>query len=858
MTPVCEKSLQSHTPMMRQYLQIKSQYPDTLMFYRMGDFYELFFEDAQRAASLLDITLTYRGKTAGQPIPMAGVPYHAAEAYLAKLVKLGESIVICEQVGDPATSKGPVAREVARILTPGTVTDEALLNAKQDNMLISICINADNTFGIASCDISSNQITLVEVNTKTELDAVLRQFEPTEVLLSEDSPLIDELTIPCRLTKRPPWEYQYNTAVEQLCEQFETHDLAGFGVTGHDTALQAAGSLLQYIKYTQRERLPHLKAINTQHVCDTIQLDSATQINLELITNSQGEQKNTLFSVLNHTATAMGTRCLRRWLVRPLRDHQRIRHRQTAIQALITTDCYTTLHQLMKPIADIARISGRIALMTARPRDLSALRDSLAQLPLISDQISSLQTPLLNECFHAIQHFEACHQTLTRAIIPQPPVVLRDGGVIATGYDAELDELRALSENSNQFLLEMEQREKEKTGLSTLKVGYNRVHGYYIEISRAQADQAPTAYIRRQTLKNVERFITPELKTHEDKVLSSRTRALAREKHLYEALLKSLNDNIECLQACADAIMKIDVITTLAERAVSLNYTCPKLTQDPGLHIVGGRHPVIEQVLTTPFVANDIKLSRQTSMQMITGPNMGGKSTYMRQTALITLLAHVGSFVPAKQATIGPIDKIFTRIGAADDLSSGRSTFMVEMTEAANILHNATAHSLVLLDEIGRGTSTFDGLSLAWAIAEYMTIHTQAFTLFATHYFELTALADLHKPIQNVHLNATEYGDRIVFLHKVKSGPANQSYGIQVAKLAGVPTAVISNAKDKLHALEQEAYATHKQQTPEQAELFVENNTSALEDKLRDTNLDTLTPKAALDLLYELKTHCEV
>lgn len=853
MTAVCESTLQSHTPMMRQFLQIKSQYPDLLVFYRMGDFYELFFDDAKRAAKLLDITLTHRGQSAGEPIPMAGVPFHAAEGYLARLVKHGESVVICEQVGDPATSKGPVAREVTRILTPGTVTDDALLDAKHDNTLVSVHAEDDNQFGIASCDLSTGKIIVMEANTIVDLNGALRQLEPAELLIAEDCSLAEQLSINCSITKRPPWEYQHKTAVEQLCEQFETHDLDGFGVSDYTLAIQAAGSLLQYIKYTQREHLPHLTSISATQACQTIQLDSSTQLNLEIITNQQGTQHNTLFSILNRTATTMGTRGLRRWLIRPLRDHQTIKHRQAAIQALITTDSYTSLHQHMQPIADMARIASRIALRSARPRDLAALRNSLSQLPTICDLISTLQTPLLSDIHQAIQHFDSLEELLTRAIIPQPPVVIRDGGVIQTGYDTELDELRNLSENSNQFLLDLEQREKERTGLSSLKVGYNRVHGYYIEISRLQASEAPTEYIRRQTLKNVERFITPELKTYEDKVLSSRSRALSREKHLYDELLNQLNDDIDRLHACAEAITTLDILTTFAERAITLDYNCPLLTQESGIHIVGGRHPVIERVIDTPFVSNDIKLNRQSSMQMITGPNMGGKSTYMRQTALITLLAHVGSFVPATKATIGPIDKIFTRIGASDDLSSGRSTFMVEMTETANILHNATANSLVLLDEIGRGTSTFDGLSLAWAIAEHIAAKTQAFTLFATHYFELTTLADSHKMIHNVHLNATEYGDRIVFLHKVKSGPASQSYGIQVAKLAGVPNSVILAARDKLFTLEKEAYHASQTGLTEQTELFKERDLSEVEQEIIAAQLDDLTPKQAHDLLYKIQ-----
>lgn len=852
MTLAADSTMQSHTPMMRQYLTIKAQYPDLLIFYRMGDFYELFFDDAVRAAKLLNITLTHRGQSAGKPIAMAGVPFHAAESYLAKLVKLGESIVICEQLGDPATSKGPVERGVTRIITPGTVTDEAMLDEQQDNIL-AVIHQQNDTYALATCDISTAEFLLYETKNYDELLSELARANPVELLSCENSLLSDQLPQAYTVKQRPPWEFELNSAMTQLCEQFSTQDLDGFGVTPYKVALQAAGCLLQYIKYTQRNTLPHIRSIKIANTADTIQLDSATRRNLELTQNLQGNHTNTLVDVLDNTNTAMGARLLRRWIHQPLRNQHLIKQRQQAVKELLTADQLDVIKQSLSQIADMERILCRVALLSARPRDLTSLAQSLHQLPTLINLLELYHADLLTQTKLNITDFDTVAVLLKQAIIDNPPVVIREGGVIADGYDAELDELRALSTNSGQFLIDLELRERERTQISTLKVGYNRVHGYYIEISRAQSEKAPTEYIRRQTLKNVERFITPELKTYEDKVLSSKSRALSREKQLYDELLTKLNEHLEALQHCAKAIAELDVLTNFAERALTLDYNCPTLTNEPGLSIEEGRHPVVERVIDNAFVANDTKFTSKSRIQIITGPNMGGKSTYMRQTALITLLAHTGSFVPAKKATIGPIDKIFTRIGAADDLASGRSTFMVEMTETANILHNATKNSLVLLDEIGRGTSTFDGLSLAFATAAHIAKNLNCYTLFATHYFELTALADQYKSITNVHLNATEYGDKIVFLHKVKSGPASQSYGIQVAKLAGVPTEVIHTAREKLFELENQSHQQSSLlQAPQQVQLFCEQEDHSVIKKLREINPDNLTPRAALDILYEL------
>lgn len=845
--------IKQHTPMMQQYLRIKADHPDTLLFYRMGDFYELFFDDAQKAARLLDITLTARGQSGGKPIPMAGVPYHAAEGYMAKLLRHGLSIAVCEQVGDPKTSVGPVDRQVARILTPGTVSDAAFLEDNQDNLLAALHIQ-NNVFGIATLDISSGQFRVLEVQGLEALQSELERLKPSELLVSE------ECTLPitrANTRKRPPWEFELETALRLLNQQMQTHDLAGFGCLDMTVALSAAGCLLQYAKNTQRAALPHIRAIQVERREESIILDAATRHNLELITNLAGGNENTLASVFDCTATAMGSRLLKRWLNRPLRDRQTLELRQNAIKTLLKDRQYLALHDILNNVGDLERILARVALKTARPRDLVELRNTLSVLPDIQSQLKNTSSVLLQTLAKHIKEFPEAHVLLVKAIVENPPVVIRDGGVIAEGYDAELDELLKLSENAGGYLMELEEREKARSGLSTLKVGYNRVHGYYIEISRMQAESAPADYIRRQTLKNAERFITPELKIFEDKALSSRDKALAREKELYDALLDTVLSELIPLQESAQALAELDVITNLAERADSLDLCCPVLVEENGIHIIAGRHPVVESVLDKPFVPNDVLLDSRQRMLIITGPNMGGKSTYMRQIALMVLLAHIGSFIPAREARIGSVDRIFTRIGAADDLASGRSTFMVEMTETANILHNATAQSLVLMDEIGRGTSTFDGLSLAFACAEFLAREVKAFTLFATHYFELITLADDISSVKNVHFDATEHGDKIIFLHTVNPGPANQSYGIQVAQLAGVPRPVIQLAKQKLHELENQVHSQMAE--PQQIDLFAmkkEEHPALV--ALKELNPNTLSPMDALALLFKLKEQAHV
>jgi DNA mismatch repair protein MutS len=844
-----------HTPMMQQYLRIKQDHPHMLVFYRMGDFYELFFSDAEKAARLLDITLTKRGQSAGKPIPMAGVPYHAAEGYLARLVKLGESVAICEQIGDPATSKGPVERKVVRIVTPGTLTDEALLDERRENLLVAINESTDG-FGLAALDVASGRFTLQQPADRESLRGELERLSPAEILLEEDSTLPDQLNLRGGITRRPLWHFDHDSAEQQLTKQFGTRDLGGFGCQDQPLAIGSAGCLLQYVEETQFTALPHIRGLRVERRDEHIVIDAATRRNLELVHSLSDQPQHTLAGILDRTATAMGSRMLRRWISQPLRDHSAVAERHAAIEELLQSQSYQALQEILQGIGDIERILSRVALKSARPRDLATLRDALGALPDLLPLLAQIDTSLIHALGEEIGEHPELHALLTRAIIPQPPMLIRDGGVLATGYDAELDELRGLSQNADQFLLDLESRERERSGIANLKVSYNRVHGYYIEISRGQSDKAPADYIRRQTLKGAERYITPELKKFEDQVLSARERALAREKLLYDQLLDQLGESLSPLQRCAEGLSSLDVLCDLAERAMSLNLVRPQLLDEVGIEIIDGRHPVVEQVSREPFVANSVSFDDSQRMLIITGPNMGGKSTFMRQIAIITLLAYAGSFVPAGAARLGPVDRIFSRIGASDDLAGGRSTFMVEMEETANILHNATDQSLVLMDEIGRGTSTFDGLSLAWACAVELATRLRAFTLFATHYFELTTLPEEYPGIGNLHLDAVEHGDSIVFLHAVRPGPANQSYGLQVATLAGVPKAVIQRARVRLRELEQNAQL-HAELQQAQMPLFdstpAEPAESKVETQLQEIDPDDLTPREALTALYRLK-----
>lgn len=839
--------------MMQQYLRIKAQHPDILVFYRMGDFYELFYEDARRAARLLDITLTSRGQSAGEPIPMAGVPVHAADQYLGRLVRGGESVAVCEQIGDPAKSKGPVDRKVVRIVTPGTVTEDALLDERRDNLLAA-CVYRDNTYGLAVLDLTSGRFTVQNPDTDDALFGELERLHPSELLIDESWQVPRSVQDMPGLRRRPPWHFESDTAVRELSEQFGTHDLAGFGCGDMPVAVAAAGALLHYVRDTQRTALPHLRGLSVERGEDAIVMDAASRRNLELDSAPSGRTEHTLCGVMDATAGAMGGRLLRRWIHRPLRDQQTLRRRHQCVNTLLDDRHFESLHECLGNLCDMERILARVALGSARPRDLASLRDTLAALPALQTQLSPRQDPLLRDLANRTgQHPNAC-TLLQRAIIDNPPVLIRDGGVIAPGFDAELDQLRSLSENADQFLIDLEAREREQSGISNLKLRYNRVHGYYLEVSRSQADQVPDYYQRRQTLKGAERFITPELKAFEDKVLSARERALSREKALYEELLGQLLAFLADLQQCAEAIAELDVLTCFAERADALDLRHPELTEQPGIRIAGGRHPVIEQVLASPFVPNDVHFTDEQRLLIITGPNMGGKSTFMRQTALIVLLAHIGCFVPAESALIGPIDRIFTRIGAADDLSSGRSTFMVEMTETANILHNATDRSLVLMDEIGRGTSTYDGLALAWACAADLARRIGAFTLFATHYFELTRLPESLPRCINVHLDAMEHGDKIIFLHAVRPGPADRSYGLHVAALAGIPSDVLAEARTHLRQLEeQQDSVASADSNQEQLGLFQQTVDHPIVEAMEGIDPADLSPRQALDILFKLK-----
>jgi DNA mismatch repair protein MutS len=875
-----DNALAQHTPMMQQYLRIKAQHPEVLLFYRMGDFYELFFEDARRAASLLDITLTARGQSAGQPIPMAGVPFHAVEGYLAKLVRKGESVAICEQLGDPAKSKGPVERQVVRIITPGTVTDEALLEERQETLLAALARDGER-FGLAWLDLAAGRFTVSQSEGTVTLAAELERLKPAELLVAEGSGNETLGRNGASVRTRPPWYFELASASRLLTDQMGTLDLKGFGADELPLAICAAGALLQYVRDTQKAAVPHIRSLHVEERTDALIIDASTRRNLELDVSLSGREDATVFALIDKCVTAMGSRELRRWLNRPLTDQTVLRSRYQALGALMDGRRFEELRDQLRGIGDIERILSRVALRSARPRDLTQLRTSLTLLPALRTTLTTIDSPLIKELRAGINEHDDVVKLLTAAIAAEPNTMVRDGGVVAEGYDADLDELRRISTHTDEFLLELEKRERERTGIAGLKLGFNRVQGFFIEITRKDAERVPKDYIRRQTVKSAERFITTELKGFEDKVLSARDRALAREKEIYEEILTQLTDRLAPMQSTGNSLAALDATGALAERACSLEWTPPELTTDTCLSIEGGRHPVVERFSEAPFVPNDLRLNTGRNMLIITGPNMGGKSTYMRQAALIALLAHIGSYVPADRVVLGPLDRIFTRIGAADDLAGGRSTFMVEMTEAANILHNATPRSLILMDEIGRGTSTFDGLSLAWAIARHIATKLKSFTLFATHYFELTALATEIDGCANVHLDATEHGEGIVFLHAVKDGPASRSYGLQVAQLAGVPRDVIGQARQYLEALEAQrdrpdTNGSGRRKGPQkELPLFAATPSAtvpalrepvagpaaapepAAPDELRVAlealDPDELSPKAALEALYKLR-----
>ena len=866
-------SAEKHTPMMQQYLRIKADHPDMLMFYRMGDFYELFFDDAEKAARLLGITLTQRGASGGTPIKMAGVPFHSADQYLAKLVKLGESVAICEQIGDPATSKGPVERKVQRIVTPGTLTESELLPEKSDRPLLALNVLRQRkgvTLGLAWLSLASGQLRVAELQTDEgqlllRMRQELERIAPAEILIDSQCATLLQDVPGLRTTRVADWHFEIPAAQKSLLEQLGTATLAGFGADQLDAALGAAGALLVYARNTQGKHLQHVRTLTVEHEDEFIGLDASTRRNLELTEPLRGAegQSPTLFSLLDHCRTAMGSRLLRHWLHHAPRAQPIARARHAAIETLLDTDAVESLAALLSGVPDIERIASRIALLSARPRDLSGLRAGLLQLPDLQAALAAMtdRSPLLNQHRAELSTPADALSLLESAIAIEPAAMVRDGGVIARGYDAELDELRGLSENAGQFLVDLETRERERTGIANLRVEYNKVHGFYIEVTHGQTAKVPDDYRRRQTLKNAERYITPELKAFEDKALSAQDRALAREKVLYEQVLQQLGPHITELQRVAQAAAQLDVLVALASHAQRHQWCKPQLAEDPGVDVVQGRHPVVENAIER-FIANDCQLGAERRLLLITGPNMGGKSTYMRQLALITLLTYVGSYVPATSATIGPIDRIFTRIGAADDLAAGYSTFMVEMMESAAILHGATDRSLVLMDEVGRGTSTFDGLALAWAIAIALLQQTRSFTLFATHYFELTQLPQKHEGCANVHLSAVEHQDSIVFLHAVQEGPASQSYGLQVAQLAGVPQPVIRAARRHLAMLEaQSASATGQFDLFSKQSLIPEPEAAALVpapaspviDALEAIDPDSLSPREALEALYQLK-----
>ena len=845
------------TPVMAQYLRIKAEHPDSLLFYRMGDFYELFFDDARRASKLLDIALTSRGQSGGAPIPMAGVPAHSVESYLAKLVRKGESAAVCEQIGDPAASRGPVERQVTRIITPGTLTDEYLLEDRRDNLLVAVHCAAGR-WGIAGLELSSGRFTCTEAGDAESAQAEIERLGPAEVLLCEDAPALASVREHPALRRIPPWHFDPVSARRILIEQLATRDLSPFELEDHPLAVGAAGALIVYARDTQCGSLPHVTTVRFERHDDALILDATTRRNLEITHALSGDDSATLAAVMDRAATPMGSRLLRRWLTRPICDHEELAKRLHATGVLIEHGVHEPIRVLLDDVGDVERILSRIGLATARPRDLAQLRSALHTVPRLREAVAGADSPRIHELTGASREFPEIAALLDRAVVETPPVLIRDGGVLAAGYDAELDELRRLSTDADAFLEALEARERERTGVTNLRVGYNRVHGYYIELSKAQSERAPPDYIRRQTLKGAERYITPELKQFENRVLGARERALGREKALYDELVARLAGELADLQLCAQAIAELDVLCNFAERAESLDYRAPRLDDQPGIHIESGRHPVVEYASKQPFIPNDIDLDDSRRMLVVTGPNMGGKSTLMRQTALITVLAYAGSFVPAASARIGPIDRIFTRIGAGDDLAGGRSTFMVEMTEMARILNNATPRSLVLVDEIGRGTSTYDGLALAWACARELAHRTRSFTLFATHYFELTELSRHADSVANVHLDAIEHGEQIIFMHQVKDGPADRSYGIAVAALAGIPNEVITRAREILDTLENAPRASLTEPPSAQLGLFdpappAPGGAKVLE-ALDAIDPDSLSPREALDALYRLKS----
>ncbi|MBV2160658.1 MAG: DNA mismatch repair protein MutS [Achromobacter denitrificans] len=871
--------------MMQQYLRLKAEAGPLLLFYRMGDFYEMFYEDAERGARLLNLTLTKRGSSNGIPIPMAGLPVHAMEQYLARLVAMGESIAICEQIGDPAASKGPVERRIVRIVTPGTLTDDALLPAKADRALAAVVVIGPARApraGVAWLNLASGEFRVTEC-APAQLESELHRIAPAEVICADSAEF--DFPFESARTRVPDWHFETDSARAHLLAHFKTDTLAGFDVEDMPAGVCAAGALLRYAARTQSQALAHVQTLSAERPGQYVLLDPVTRRNLELTQTLSGEDSPTLFSLLDDCRTPMGSRLLRRWLHHPLRENEPAQARQQAISALLagrmdveqtfggsgfgSAGLLESLRGALNAFPDIERIATRLALRSVRPRELASLRDALQALPALREQVEPMaDSPRLGDLVSHLSVDPALAALLVRAIAAEPAVAIRDGGVLAPGFDSELDELRARAADGGDFLVQLEARERERTGISNLRVEFNRVHGFYIEVTKGQTAKVPEDYRRRQTLKNAERYITPELKTWEDKVLSAQDRSLAREKWLFEQLLDVLAEHVRPLSDCAAALAELDALASLAEHARCHDWIAPELSEQADIDIEAGRHPVVEHAIER-FTPNGCRLEPARRMLLITGPNMGGKSTYMRQVALIVLLARIGSFVPAARARIGKIDRIFTRIGAADDLAGGRSTFMMEMTEAAAILSASTPNSLVLMDEIGRGTSTYDGLALAWAIACRLLAHNRALTLFATHYFELTRLPAEQPASANVHLAAAESAGGIVFLHEVREGPASRSYGIQVAQRAGVPAAVIRQATRELERLEAQGAPTpqlglfsaaaeadaHADAEAERVDAF--EALDALREELAAIDPDSLTPREALDALYRLKKHLQ-
>ncbi len=852
--------ISNHTPMMQQYLRIKAENPDMLLFYRMGDFYELFFDDAVKAAKYMDISLTKRGKSNDKPIPMCGVPYHAVDQYLAKLIRQGHSVAICEQIGDPATSKGPVERQVVRILTPGTVTDEALLDNHSDNLLAAVTSNRKGNWSLAWINLSSSDFRVSMHQDKSSLLNELERLQAREILCSEsDLQWLAETTY--TFEPRPDWEFDAQTGYRNLCKQFATKDLHACECDNQPLIHAAAGAVVQYLKLTQRTALPHIQFLKRDHVQHAIILDGVSRRNLEINQNLRGGEEFTLFSILNHCHTTMGARLLKRWLSQPLTDIYIINQRLDAVLGLLENAGYLDISTHLKQVSDIERILARIALFSARPRDLSRLRDTLVSLPELKASLQQLDNQACKMMADDISLFDDLKHLLHNAIIDNPPLLIRDGGVIADGYNVELDEFRQLTDQSSDYLDALEKSERSNSGLSTLKVGYNRVHGYYIEVSRRESDSVPEHYNRRQTLKNVERFITPELKQYETKILASSSEALHLEKQLYEELLTTIQLQITELQGLAAILARIDVLVSFAQYSDENQVVRPSFLNKPCINITDGRHPVVAHSIDDDFVPNSTVLDHHERLQIITGPNMGGKSTYMRQTTLLVLMAHCGCPVPATNAVFGPVERIFTRIGASDDIASGRSTFMVEMSEAATIMHHANETSLVIIDELGRGTSTYDGVALAWACAEALALQNRCLCLFATHYFELTQLANKDNGISNLHFDAQEYGQELVFLHHVSPGPADKSYGIQVAGLAGLPSSVIKKALNRLETLEQKRYHSQVEDTVAKTEAAplqrIEKSEAYFSKTIRQIDLDSISAREALEILYSLKKHLD-